>query len=346
MRFRIATLLYLFALIAVCIRIFGAAGLLVAALVPGCWWWARERNLRWIALALVLFALATLLSLRALAATFPRPYNSVYQNVDRNRVKLLAIAIISYEIQNGRLPPYTTDADGRPLHSWRTLILPFLNEEILYSKLTLDEPWDSPTNLAVFQSAKTDAFASELYRVAYGVPESEAHFLAVTGGGTLWSPNRQESSTPTYDAARDRVMLVQTGVKRARWYEPVDLSEEEFVHLLHGDDNDELDTVEVGYFVTRYGRIHRRRTRTVGLGGGVVFDVQRAPTRDVARSLVVVSDDPIELWSVAEEYVSDTDAEVRLVRVQLHWGRVWNALVFVALALLPARWALRKRADA
>lgn len=42
MRFRIVTLLYVFALIAVSIRIFGAAGLLVAALVPAFWWGLRE----------------------------------------------------------------------------------------------------------------------------------------------------------------------------------------------------------------------------------------------------------------------------------------------------------------
>ncbi|MDO5554052.1 MAG: DUF1559 domain-containing protein [Planctomycetia bacterium] len=55
------------------------------------------------------------------------------------------------EAHDGYLPPvYSTDENGKPLHSWRVLILPyFLRQENLwyfYEKIRLNEPWDSEWN--------------------------------------------------------------------------------------------------------------------------------------------------------------------------------------------------------
>ena len=36
--------------------------------------------------------------------------------------------------------------DGKPLLSWRVQILPFIEEQELYNKFHLDEPWDSDNN--------------------------------------------------------------------------------------------------------------------------------------------------------------------------------------------------------
>lgn len=74
--------------------------------------------------------------------------------------------------------------------------------------------------------------------------------------------------------------------------------------------------------------------------------VQLAKDADAAKSLVIVNDDPIEVQEIADLPWPSEDIETRLVGVRIHWGRVWNVVVFVALALLPARWVFRKRADA
>jgi hypothetical protein len=51
---------------------------------------------------------------------------------------------------DGRLPPAASrDPEGRPLLSWRVLLLPYVEEEALYKEFHLDEPWDSPHNLAL-----------------------------------------------------------------------------------------------------------------------------------------------------------------------------------------------------
>src|SRR4051794_32812847 len=51
---------------------------------------------------------------------------------------------------HGRLPPSVVYAAyGKPLHSWRVLILPPLDRQELYEPFRLGEPRDSPHNLAL-----------------------------------------------------------------------------------------------------------------------------------------------------------------------------------------------------
>ncbi|MBQ9811837.1 MAG: DUF1559 domain-containing protein [Thermoguttaceae bacterium] len=63
--------------------------------------------------------------------------------------KLTTLALLRYQADHGTLPPaFTVDENGKPLHSWRVLILPYLGEEnkALYDQIRLDEPWDSDYN--------------------------------------------------------------------------------------------------------------------------------------------------------------------------------------------------------
>lgn len=64
-----------------------------------------------------------------------------------NNMKQLALAMHNYISTYDTLPPQAvTDANGKPLLSWRVLLLPYLDQEALYRQFRLDEPWDSPTN--------------------------------------------------------------------------------------------------------------------------------------------------------------------------------------------------------
>ena len=68
-------------------------------------------------------------------------------------------ALLTYQLERGSLPPaYTVDALGKPLQSWRTLILPYLGEaeRALSEKIDYDQPWDS---------AKNETFKNETPRV-------------------------------------------------------------------------------------------------------------------------------------------------------------------------------------
>jgi type II secretory pathway pseudopilin PulG len=65
----------------------------------------------------------------------------------KNNLKQIALALHNYAEAYGALPPaYTVDADGKPLHSWRTLILPYLDQQPLYGTIDLSKPLDDPAN--------------------------------------------------------------------------------------------------------------------------------------------------------------------------------------------------------
>ena len=71
-----------------------------------------------------------------------------------NMLKQIALALQNYhDVYHGFPPAYTVDDSGRPLHSWRTLILPYIEERALYKTIDLSKPWDDPANAAACQLA-------------------------------------------------------------------------------------------------------------------------------------------------------------------------------------------------
>ncbi len=66
-----------------------------------------------------------------------------------NHLKRIMNAFYDYREEHGHFPPaYTVDENGKPLHGWRVLILPYIEIETngLYEKIRQDEPWDSEHN--------------------------------------------------------------------------------------------------------------------------------------------------------------------------------------------------------
>ena len=57
------------------------------------------------------------------------------------------MAVANYHDMYKCFPPaYVADESGRPMHSWRVLLLPFLSESELYNAYNFAEPWGSPNN--------------------------------------------------------------------------------------------------------------------------------------------------------------------------------------------------------
>lgn len=96
-----------------------------------------------VALAVVFVLLLIALLLPATRSTG----ESSPRNQCKSNLKLITLALLEYESANGTLPPaYTVDGDGNRLHSWRTLILPYVEESQLFELIDLSKPWDDPAN--------------------------------------------------------------------------------------------------------------------------------------------------------------------------------------------------------
>lgn len=67
-----------------------------------------------------------------------------------NNLKQIGLALHIYHSAHDCFPPaFIPDEEGRPMHSWRVLILPFLGQQALYEQYRMDEPWNSPHNSAL-----------------------------------------------------------------------------------------------------------------------------------------------------------------------------------------------------
>ena len=65
----------------------------------------------------------------------------------QNNLKQIALAMIISETNRKKFPAAAvTSADGKPLLSWRVAILPYIEQDALYKRFKLDEPWDSEHN--------------------------------------------------------------------------------------------------------------------------------------------------------------------------------------------------------
>ena len=62
-------------------------------------------------------------------------------------LRRMGLAIHHYHAEHDHFPPrWFTDREGRPLHGWRSALLPYLEQQATYERIHFDEPWDSEAN--------------------------------------------------------------------------------------------------------------------------------------------------------------------------------------------------------
>lgn len=140
-------------------------------------------------------------------------------NSDLTRMKTLVKALNAYCDRYGSYPPpYSVDATGKPLLSWRVAILPFLGYEDLYQEFALNQPWDSPLNLTLIKKMP-QVFCSNNSPDAFG--NKQPNFVLITGNKTMFPMGKpmgykQVADTPT-------LLIVETLNGLNAWSEPGDI---------------------------------------------------------------------------------------------------------------------------
>lgn len=65
----------------------------------------------------------------------------------KSNLRQIGLALHEYAKVHGSFPPaYVADANGKPMHSWRVLILPYIDQQARYNAYNFAEPWDGPNN--------------------------------------------------------------------------------------------------------------------------------------------------------------------------------------------------------
>lgn len=130
------------------------------------------------------------------------------------------MAVANYHSTYGCFPPaYIADRDGKPMHSWRVLILPFLEQQQLYNAYNFAEPWDGPNN------RKLENRIGQIYLRA-GLESDQVgatSFVAVVGPQTAWPGKRPMTDKEIGDGLSQTLHVVEVPDGRFRWMEPRDL---------------------------------------------------------------------------------------------------------------------------
>src|SRR5262249_23416572 len=85
-------------------------------------------------------------------------------------------------------PPAVYDRDGQPLLSWRVLILPYIEQRELFGEFKLDEPWDSPHNLALLPKMP---LLYQPYRGGSADPPGYTFYQVFVGKGAAFEHGRR-----------------------------------------------------------------------------------------------------------------------------------------------------------
>jgi hypothetical protein len=171
-------------------------------------------------------SVATVVLLLLVAATllyFPirEARQAANRSACKNHLHQIGLALHAYHEEYGSFPPaYTVDADGRRMHSWRVLILPFLGQDDLYSQYRFDEPWDGPHNRELVARMPE----------VFGCPgQDDAHtgrtqYLAVVGPETVWPEQYAGAVRDVFDGTSNTIQLVEWAESDVNWLEPRDVS--------------------------------------------------------------------------------------------------------------------------
>jgi hypothetical protein len=134
-------------------------------------------------------------------------------------LRYIGVAVENYHETFGHLPPaVVTTKEGRPLYSWRVALLPFLEEDHLYRRFKLDEPWDSPHNKPLV------ARTPRCYVPALGGddPPGLTRYQVFVGPGTAFErPGLTWDDFP--DGRAGTILVVEAG-EPVPWAKPVDLA--------------------------------------------------------------------------------------------------------------------------
>ena len=135
-----------------------------------------------------------------------------------NNLKQIGLALDNYHHDHGRFPPSAVySPDGRPLYSWRVLILPYLEQKDLYDEFDLNEAWDSPHNRELL--ARRPAVYDS---VGIATEPTLTYSQVFVGEGAAFE-GRQGTTLADFPDGPERTLLVVEAADPVPWTKPIDL---------------------------------------------------------------------------------------------------------------------------
>ena len=201
----------------------------------------RRWSVSWIELLVVVSIVATA------ASFFVSPSNErcvSFRMVCLNNVKQIELALYQYHDRYGTFPPaVVAGADGEAAHSWRVLILPFLDEYALYDRYDFSEPWCGPGNIQL-QDSMPGVYRCPLFlrdvepdSPSYVQRSRLTNYMAVVSPDSVFNDTAATSRKEVTDGLGNTIMISEIHEHAVHWMSPVDVTPSQLLRDLRSTVN-------------------------------------------------------------------------------------------------------------
>ncbi len=319
MQFRLRTMFLYFVVVWSALAAFGLLGAAAAVVVLLGGIYIHCEELLHRRVAQVIFVLACGLCMLTIVFGCERArlrYRAQHEGAkDRpcgDNLRKIALALQQYRQYFGSLPPaYVADKSGRPLYSWRVLILPFLEGRKVYQQYKFNQPWDGPNNrrLIVYRPRE---YACPGDKNASRLGATETSYVAVVGPGTVWPGGTGRKSDDLPENAGDTILLVEVAASDIQWTQPRDLTLEEACRGINGKPPC-ISSPHVRF--GDYVQIESRGAQAVFVDGSVRFVPQDTPPETLKR-----------LFTLDPDKSLDPDSALR---ARINWSNLVALVLFL-----------------
>ena len=187
----------------------------------------KPTRVEWLVIAAICFTVLALM-----VPAVQQAHTPANRNRCRNNLKMIGLALHNYHDVYQCFPPaYLTDSEGRPAHSWRVLILPFLDEQALYDLYRFDEPWNGPNNSKLLDSMPT-VFACPIFCNSSVASAKDAKhlttYMAINDSGAAFDGPNAHRIQQFSDGTSNTIMATEVRQFANIWMAPDDISTSQF----------------------------------------------------------------------------------------------------------------------
>lgn len=317
-RLSIRQLFYVVALIAAGLAI-SPLTLIVSVLILLMWWAVFSTGKKDILLLpwMVFIAIAVWLLMSSTFTIRDGPSGSAYCS---NNMRQIMIALYNYHDAHGRLPPaYVADeSTGQPMHSWRVLILPYMEEYAIYDQYDFDEPWNGPNNSKL--AAQTPyCFSCPLHETDDG----QTTYKIISDAGAAFDGTNSRTFSDFGDGVSNSIVLVEDTENPINWMQPDDVDIDAAIKILNED--------------SKFHHIKEETFRRIifgshiGIANGAISSVLPGEIKpEVLRRLMLISNGGFHDVSL-DYYMQNSSSG----RVQVKYGAYIGLALYIALAVMP-----------
>lgn len=145
------------------------------------------------------------------------------RSMSKNNLKQMGLALHHYHETHYIFPPGGIETtDGKPYHSFQSMLLPFMDQVPLYNQVNFSKPWSDPENQPLFQlempSYLNPGIAEKISPEGFGL----SHYV---GNELFLVKNRGNSIRNTTDGLANTIMAIETGENFKPWGDPTNIAE-------------------------------------------------------------------------------------------------------------------------